>query len=162
MEHAQHRVDVLAFITSDFRPSASVVLQAQVDLSTFDDVPGPRLCRAPCRRCTAANEACGCACIARRPASSSLTSRRTSAPETLQVCTPQPGFRLLFDRSFQRPAIGQDRDTERLLASKRRCRCDPVLRSRSPAGGSPRKSVIFRRPGKSGPAGGWTEAGLRP
>ena len=48
--------------------------------------------------------------------------------ETLQVFTPQPGFRLPFDRSFQRPTIGQDRATKRRFASKCRCRCDPVLR----------------------------------
>ena len=49
VKHAEKSVDVLAHHQRLEVVAGYVLLQAKAYLSTFDDVPRPRLCRAPCR-----------------------------------------------------------------------------------------------------------------
>ena len=128
VKHAETSVDVLAYDQRLEVVAGYVLLQAQVDLSTFDAVPGlgfaVRLAEVlSCERDVRIR-------VDREALTGSqqLDKQAGIGTETLDVCPPQPGFRLLIDRSFQRPTIGQDRDTRRRFASKCRCRCDPVLR----------------------------------
>jgi hypothetical protein len=109
------------------------LLQAQVNLSPFDDVPGLGFAARPAEVLSGKR---GVRIRMDRQALTGIQQLNQEASvdaEPFHVCLSQPGFRLLLDRSLQRPAIGKDRDTERLFARERRCRCDPVLRSRSPA-----------------------------
>ena len=121
VEQTEHRVDVLVHHQRLELVDPHVLLQAQVDHATVEDVPRLSFAVRPAEVLSDERGVRVCMYGQALTGIQQLDEQAAVGPEAFEMCSSQPRFRLPLDRGFQGSTVGKYRDTERLLAGK--CRC---------------------------------------